>query len=356
MAKLTLYPTSDSDVNLTPNTGSDNYALVDELCHDDDTTYVETSHYHTKYDLYGLSNRPTTGDAGTINSVRVFARVKRQDYGEPYAVDVSLGVKSGTTTDWSTYLTHSTDNAYLFFSNEWTTNPDTSSAWTWSEIDSLIAGVKLHTHYSYAKCTQVWVQVDYDLPSGETLRPTSDDDVNLSTTGTDHYTEVDEAVLDTDDGVYQWQDNTFKKDIYGLGDHSTGSGTINSVTVVGYLLGGIFGFGYWAYAKFTLDVDGTEYVGQEQYVRALDYHSQTWDENPDTETDWTWDDIDALKAGIYLKCAGTSNWYDYCYQFYVIVNYTEVGGHKVAKISWENINKIAKITENNIKKIAGKEP
>jgi hypothetical protein len=56
-------------------------------------------------------------------------------------------------------LTTNYDN----YSRQWTANPSTGSAWTWSEIASLQAGISLSGQNANfpAYCTQVWVEVHY---------------------------------------------------------------------------------------------------------------------------------------------------------------------------------------------------
>ena len=53
-------------------------------------------------------------------------------------------------------------SSYAIYNWTHTTNPVTSSAWTWSEIDSLEAGVALiGDTYDFSNCTQVYVEVIY---------------------------------------------------------------------------------------------------------------------------------------------------------------------------------------------------
>ena len=332
-AKLVIYPTSDEVVNLIPDSGSDNYAMVDEMVYDDTVTYLYTTSASYVSDLYGLSNRPTTGDAGTINSVTVHARIGVWAIIAGAGMNGLFQVKSGTTTDTGAahiVSTAGTGFKWQNFSDTWNTNPDTSNAWTWDEIDSLQAGtqLKLNTGTAFAVSTQVWIVVDYNLPTGETLRPDGDDNVNLvpaPNEGEDNYEDVDEAVLDEDDYVGLAADDSYTQDTYTIANSAVGNGAINSVTVVSYIDGGVFTWTTWGYAKLLVDMGGTEYLGQEQRIRAKSYYSQTWDENPDTSSTWTWTDINNLKAGVSLKDAGTTYWWARCYQFYVIVNYTVAG-------------------------------
>ena len=69
------------------------------------------------------------------------------------------------------------DETYHLYSTEYTTNPYTTSAWTWDEIDALVAGVYLWCSSAdkdgcNAQCTQVYVEVDY-TETGATIEPSA---------------------------------------------------------------------------------------------------------------------------------------------------------------------------------------
>jgi hypothetical protein len=129
-------------------------------------------------DLYTLADHST--GSGTVKKIRVYFRAK----GSGGSTTVEQGktyIKVGTTeyAGSASNLTTSYANYYT----EYTTNPATSAAWTWAEIDALIAGVGLSggryyvagywadggksgpywvpaVEYFYpAYCTQVWVEV-----------------------------------------------------------------------------------------------------------------------------------------------------------------------------------------------------
>jgi hypothetical protein len=54
-------------------------------------------------------------------------------------------------------------DTFVSKSYQWTTNPNTSSAWTWSEIDALQIGADLKTFYDHddVELTQVYIEVNY---------------------------------------------------------------------------------------------------------------------------------------------------------------------------------------------------
>ena len=111
-------------------------------------------------------------------------------------------------------------------------------------------------------------------------------------------------------------------DLYALPDHSSESGTINSVTAV-------------MVAKYVMristgapriQVNGTNY-GNAAGGLTTSYatYSQTWATNPNSGVAWTWSDIDALQAGCVLTGARRSG-DARATQIYIEVDYTEGGG------------------------------
>ncbi len=79
-----------------------------------------------------------------------------------YAKGESGGKKARThmRTDGSAYsgAEHLTTSSYVAYSTPYITNPNTSAAWTWSEIDALEIGAGIKKE---AFVTQVWVEVYY---------------------------------------------------------------------------------------------------------------------------------------------------------------------------------------------------
>jgi len=118
----------------TPSSG-DNYACVDETNTDDDSTYVEsaTNDHKDLYSLGNLSHSPTA-----IHAVAVTARAKKTDSGSGA---VKLVMKSGSpeAIGSSEALT---ENEYKRFFYARGINPDTSAAWSVSDVNALEAGIK----------------------------------------------------------------------------------------------------------------------------------------------------------------------------------------------------------------------
>ena len=144
-----------SITNLTASGCGSNYQCVDESSSDDDATYVERASNSYRTDVYSLANSGV--GSGTIDSVVLHCHVRKtQLQGE---VQPTLYVSSTEYNGTAQSLTTS----YVDYSQAWATNPNTSVAWTWTEINDLQAGVRLKGQNSSfpAYCTQVWVEVFY---------------------------------------------------------------------------------------------------------------------------------------------------------------------------------------------------
>jgi hypothetical protein len=145
---------------------NDNYEAIDESTLDEaDYCWVSGgSLSDTRFDIYGFPDH--SSETGTINSVTVKAYCKKVIKGTS-ANNVMFRpvVKISTTSYYgsSNNLTAST----ALYSNSWATNPATSSAWTWTNIDDLLAGDELTSNYTdksnnvSSYCYQLWVEVDY---------------------------------------------------------------------------------------------------------------------------------------------------------------------------------------------------
>ena len=138
---------------------------------DEDTSYVESpAGSLTVYrDLFDL----TTGlSGGTITHVVVLIRVKKNQ--APPLAGVSIRTHATTYDDslWSTAI-----NSYQSISYDWTVNPFTGIAWTWTEVNALEAGCRLQGSLSYyQRCTEVYVAVytsNYVYPTDPITRVTN---------------------------------------------------------------------------------------------------------------------------------------------------------------------------------------
>jgi len=151
-----LRPNAAGDANVLPTDSgagsANNYTHVDEAVASD-ADYVYAEFPGGGRDLYNLSDLSYT--SATITSVIVTVRAK----------------KTGTGTAWTSIRTNSTnyDSAitltsdYALHSTTYTTNPNTSVAWTVDEVNALQAGVNLNPTGAgvLEYCSQVYVTVNF---------------------------------------------------------------------------------------------------------------------------------------------------------------------------------------------------
>jgi len=158
MATITLRPNAAGSTQSWSAEGGD-YTRVDEVSSDGDTTrlYSPTDNVVA---TFGLDN--SSGEIGTINSVTVYINTRGVD---PVSNTVQLAVRVSSTDYFSGTKTYN-NTSYHEESNAWATNPNTSVAWTWAEIDVLQAGMKRIGGGGQA-VTQVWAVVDYTAASLE---------------------------------------------------------------------------------------------------------------------------------------------------------------------------------------------
>ncbi len=133
------------------------WQAVDEVSQDGSTTYLSNDSGNQgtlQRDLYTIPDHSVGG--GPINQVEVVA------FTQHTVSFVHLSLRTHSTTydspddvgagGWS-------KESYV-----WTTNPFTSSAWTWIEIDALEIGIELSGSGGgggISDCTQVYVEVTY---------------------------------------------------------------------------------------------------------------------------------------------------------------------------------------------------
>jgi len=138
---------------------SPNYQCVDESVADT-TTYVRTSFGATQLDTYNIANR--SQGSGTISSVTVHIMSRASATG---SAGFEIAIRTHNVNYFGNYFT-TTSTSFTDFNKTWATNPNTSSAWTWTEIDALEAGVR-QTDVDFTPnpdTTQVYVEVSYNGP------------------------------------------------------------------------------------------------------------------------------------------------------------------------------------------------
>jgi hypothetical protein len=207
---IDLYPDGDSDVNLTPAGSTENWACVADT---NTSLRVQTASDNFVTDKYNIEN---TLESGVISKITIFAYASAINGSHGY---FKLGVKSGSTEDYADQ--HLVRSAGEWISDTWTTNPDTSSAWTFSDINSMLGLLQVKdTDYPstyYARChiykikvyyvknvvpevrlTQCYMKVNYD-PSAISVTLTQPKKIRfINTRKIEHF--------NFDDGEYELED------------------------------------------------------------------------------------------------------------------------------------------------------
>lgn len=152
-ATETLRPNGQGDnTQLVPVGEADNWNCVNDTgSGDGDSTYVSTS-TTSFYDLYTLTDTTATG---TIASITVYVRA------EEITLNATVAIKIKTGGTEYTSGSQSLSTSYALKSNTWATNPKTAAAWTKGDLDALQVGVIFPTIGLSARCTQVYVVVDF---------------------------------------------------------------------------------------------------------------------------------------------------------------------------------------------------
>ena len=162
-ATETLRPDGAGDETLidlqNPASGS-HWEKVDEAVSDGDGTYVHTKWFDWQEDLYSTADSAV--GSGVINYIRVYALAKA-DIVNKQVTNLIIHIKTNGVEYNGAPNQVSTTETYSTYSEQWNTNPQTSSAWTWSEIDALQIGVGIRAPKSqkYTYVTQVYVEVNY---------------------------------------------------------------------------------------------------------------------------------------------------------------------------------------------------
>jgi hypothetical protein len=143
----------------------------------------------------------------------------------------------------------------------------------------------------------------------------------------EHWDKVDD--MPPDDGqTYLSSDrfNQYRTDLFNLADHKPFEEgvvkEIKSVTIFFRFAGSTNEGDHEGYAKAVIKTHGNVYEGKEEVQNGGTYvtKSYEWKGNPATAKRWTWEEVDALQAGISLK-GDKVHWLASVTQVYVAVNY-----------------------------------
>jgi len=186
MPTITLRPAAAGDeenINNATSGAGNHWSDVDDITSDGDTTivYEETNDDSYYRDLY---DPPLLGScAGTINSVTVIGLCRR--YGTPSSARVSLKLACKTHATVYEGDAEILSNSYALYQKKWKLNPNTSSAWTWDEINELQIGLAMRdadgdgVNNVASMCTKLYVEINYDNPAAphNTVRIAFADDI-----------------------------------------------------------------------------------------------------------------------------------------------------------------------------------
>lgn len=133
---LYIYPTGDSLHPFTPSTGSNNYAMVDDVWNNPDgTDFNYMTGINNLKDRYSLTNH--TSETGNINYVRLIAYAKGSFSGT--APTLHLHNYLSTTEDEGS--SNTLTNTYNKYYETYPEDPG-GGAWSWTDIDNLLSGFK----------------------------------------------------------------------------------------------------------------------------------------------------------------------------------------------------------------------
>jgi hypothetical protein len=157
-----LYPTSDNSIGFDatyPTSPTTHFDKIDEVSHDDDTTY-NTAVTNADRDVFNIGD--VSGIVGTpVFHVVIHYWAMRAATGVS-SMDVGLRIGS---TDYVGINDVSAGAAYAELTYEWTISPATSSAWTESEINSVLIYMQCDDAAPDVRVTQCYleIQIDYAI-------------------------------------------------------------------------------------------------------------------------------------------------------------------------------------------------
>jgi len=184
--------------------------------------YIYTYADNDKYDLYNIPD--TAVGTGTIDYVEVYTR-SRYD-GAVTSADAYAKIKTHSTE--YTGVEHDLTGDYTTQSHQWTTNPYTSSLWTWDEIADLQIGVRLRGTSVYegqlqVRCTQVYIELGYTPISVPTVTTQAANVTsNVTATGNGNITHIGGLTNDVRGAVWDTSSHADPEDTApGTSDYSS---------------------------------------------------------------------------------------------------------------------------------------
>lgn len=168
MAIENLIPNGNSVTSGWGAEGGPSYTSVDDPVGspDDGATKVYSP---TINDLFSVTLADSALTTETVNSVTARIRIFSLD---PITNTVQTYLTVGGTDYFSSTITIDTNSSYLDRSYTWSVNPATGLAWTTTELDSIILGIK-KINSAGMRCTQMYLEVDYSAGGGSVFIPRS---------------------------------------------------------------------------------------------------------------------------------------------------------------------------------------
>lgn len=132
---LTVQTGNGANVGLTPSTGTDHGALVDELPANDDTDYNFSAAAGAK-DTYAFTNLASTG---VVRGVQISIRAKKTDSA---AKELAIVTRLGST-DYDGATTPVASTTYGQYQRMMDTRPSDGGAWTIADVNGAEFGMKV---------------------------------------------------------------------------------------------------------------------------------------------------------------------------------------------------------------------
>lgn len=142
-----LVPTAEGDhIDFTPSAGTDNAALVDDVNHDSDTTYVQKA-TDEHYDLYVFNDTPATVESDTTPFVLVNMTYRGSTTGGPSIEFLPKFKSGGVEYEPGSLLVQGGTIETVYRRSNWLfdENPVTSAPWTQEDVDSIQSGPAIET-------------------------------------------------------------------------------------------------------------------------------------------------------------------------------------------------------------------
>jgi hypothetical protein len=220
-SKTLLYPISDLSgcTEWTPHGDTPNYACINEVKKSIDysTTYVSMATDDYLVDQYIL---PDLSDLGTIDYIKIYAVAKTD---VPPSPSSEFYIALSPDTDCENLYESSNKgltNSWAKKSQVWTTNPDTSAAWTWEELNALTIGMKAKavrkesTHHTLTLRPNADISIQWDGQPGSL----------------ENFECLDEEIAD-EDSTYVVKTFGSPHDTYAMENTSISEGVITRVTL-----------------------------------------------------------------------------------------------------------------------------